>query len=100
MKRLPKFLKSYFWEIDFEALDADKYPRYVIKRILEYGNERAIRWMGRNFELDEIKSVVCKTRDLSIRSTNFWAVVLGLDRGIVRCLSKDFRKTYRAIWPY
>lgn len=100
MKRPPKFLRQYFWEIDFESLDMDKYPKYVIKRILEYGDEKAIRWMGRNFNLDEIKEVVCNTRDLSLRSANFWAVVLNIDKKGVRCLSKEFRKMYRAIWPY
>jgi hypothetical protein len=100
MKKPPKFLRQYFWEIDFESLDVDKYPGYVIKRILEYGDERAIRWMGKNFNLNEIKEIVHNTRDLSPKSAYFWAVVLNIEKKGVRCLSRDFRKIYRTIWPY
>lgn len=100
MKRLPKFLKPYFWEIDFKRLDADKYPRYVIERILDYGDESALRWLGKNFALSEVRKVVCQTRALSMRSVYFWVTVLGVDKKKVRCLSKDFQKIYRAIWPY
>lgn len=100
MKKLPKFLKEYFWEIDFESLDRDKYPMYVIKRILEYGDEMAIKWMGKNFSLDEIKEVVCNTRDLSLISASFWAVVLDIDKKGVRCLSKPYLEIRKKFWPY
>jgi len=44
MKALPKFLKPYFWDVDFAELDYKKYPRFVLGRILEYGDKRAINW--------------------------------------------------------
>ncbi len=100
MKKPPEFLRQYFWEIDFESLNVDKYPGYVIKRILEYGDERAIRWMGGNFTLNEIKKVVCNTRDLSLISANFWAVVLNINKKGVRCLSKPYLEIRKKFWPY
>ena len=45
MKKAPAFLKQYFWDIDFDKLDIEKYPLYVVARILNYGDEKAIAWM-------------------------------------------------------
>jgi len=100
MKKLPQFLKEYFWDVDFEHLDAEKYSKYIIERILEYGDEKAIRWMAMNFSKERIKRVVCNTRALSSRSAIFWTVVLEIPKERVRCLSRDFQKMYRTIWRY
>jgi len=42
MKKLPRFLNKYFWDVEFEKIDLQKRRVYVLKRILEYGDERAV----------------------------------------------------------
>jgi hypothetical protein len=100
VKRLPKFLKHYFWEVDFETLDADRYSRYVIERILEYGGIKAVKWMTSTFSPKEIKSVLFTTRGLSLRSATFWAVVLGVSKERVQCLNKPYLEIRKKFWPY
>ena len=100
MKRAPKFLKQYFWDIDFEKLDVDKHPFYVISRILNYGNKKAIQWMNGCFSRSEQIQTLCVRRDISPRSANFWAVVLGVPRERVKCLQGPYLKTRRQLWPY
>lgn len=98
--KLPKFLKRYFWEVDYRKINLQQRAEYVVKRILEYGDKRAIRWMEQNFKEAKIKEVICGTKDLSAQSANYWAVVLGVDKKKVKCLQKHYLEIRRSYWPY
>lgn len=96
----PEFLRKYFWEINFYKFNPEKRPEYTIERLLEYGNFEALRWMFRTFPEEKIKEVLKTTRALSLRSANFWGIYFDFKKENIRCLRKQFRQTYRAIWPY
>jgi len=100
MKSLPKFLKKYFWEVEFNELNKTKNSYFVIGRILEYGDKKAVKWLFRNYSLNQIKEVVCKTRSLSLRSLFFWTLFLNLKRNKVKCLRKSYLKMRKSHWPY
>jgi len=100
MKKLPGFLKRYFWDVEFEEIDLEGRKVYVLKRILEYGNEQAVRWMWKNFEKSEIKNALCNFRGYSQKSANFWAFILNVKKEDVKCLNKSFRETQKLFWPY
>jgi hypothetical protein len=55
MKKLPKFLDKYFWDVEFKNIRLESHKVYILRRILEYGDERAVRWMWKNFKKSEIK---------------------------------------------
>lgn len=100
MKKLPRFLKKYFWDVDFEKIDFDNHRMYVLKRILEYGDEKAVSWMWKSFKKPEIKYALVNFRGYSQKSANFWAFILGVKKEDVKCLSKSFRETQKQFWPY
>ncbi len=100
MKTLPAFLKKYFWDVDFSELDKEDYPQFVIERILEYGDQKAIKWMKENFKLNEIKKVICQSKNLSLRSANFWRIIFNLNKNDILCLEKSFQQKQRVVWPY
>lgn len=100
MKTLPGFLKKYFWDVDFGKIDLDNRRVYVLKRILEYGDEEAVAWMWKNFKKPEIKNALCNFRGYSQKSVNFWAFILGIKKEDVKCLSRSFRETQKQFWPY
>jgi len=100
MRNAPKFLKKYFWDVDFEKLDVESHSKDIVGRILEYGDEKAIRWMERNFAKDEIADVLFKLRNVSPKSANFWALIFGIDRKKVLCLQRHYLETQRMHWPY
>ncbi|MBT9131356.1 MAG: hypothetical protein DDT31_00601 [Syntrophomonadaceae bacterium] len=100
IKRAPKFLKQYFWDIDFDKFNYINYPRFVIERIFEYGNEKAITWMMKNFSRTQITSVLQKSRQLTQKSANFWAFILGVKKENVKCLNRSFREIRKQFWPY
>ncbi len=95
---LPPFLKSYLWDIDPDTLDLSVHATFVIARILDAGDEEAVRWMFATFPRDTIKDVVRGSRHLSKRSAVFWSHILDLPPDDILCLSKSFQKTSRAIW--
>ncbi len=102
MKRPPKFLKKYFWDIDFGKLEFEneKNKVYILRRILNYGDEKAIAWVYENFEKSEIENALSNFRGYSRKSANFWALILGLPKEKVLCLKKRSSGEPRTLWPY
>ncbi|KKS79980.1 MAG: hypothetical protein UV54_C0021G0006 [Candidatus Beckwithbacteria bacterium GW2011_GWA2_43_10] len=48
-KFLPRRLHWLFWDVDAKKLDYQKCDIYVIKRLIEHGNEFAIGWLFKNY---------------------------------------------------
>ena len=100
MRKLPKFLEKYFWDVEFEKIVLEKRRVYVLRRILEYGDEEAVAWMWKNFKESEIKNVLSNYRGYSQKSANFWALLLNVPSEEVLCLKKYSSKDQKRIWPY
>lgn len=96
---LPEFLRPLFWEIDFDQLRVQGHERYVIERVLEYGDLPEAKWMLGRFSRAEIVQTLRRSRSLSPKSANFWAFILGLPREEIRCLSTSFRQRPGRVWP-
>ena len=96
---LPAFLKKYFWDVDFEALDSKRHRQDILVRILEYGDHEAAHWMQKNFRRKEIEEVLTQRR-LSPRSANYWTFIYHIDRSKVRCLQKPYLEMRKHHWPY
>lgn len=100
MAKLPKFLKKYFWDVDFETINLQKESYFIIERILEEGDKKAIKWMLQTFSKDLIQAVLQKSRRLSKKSANFWAVIFNIPKNKILCLKKSFQKKQKIVWPY
>ncbi|MBU4298826.1 hypothetical protein KJ636_02190 [Patescibacteria group bacterium] len=99
-KPCPEFLRKYFWDINFKKLDAEKYPYYVIERILEYGDEKAVKWMMDNFRKSQIKHTLMKRRGISKKSAVYWALILNIQKEKILCLNKRYQSRFEKTWPY
>jgi hypothetical protein len=87
MTKIPEFLKPYFWEIDFAGLSLSERQTYILERVLEYGNDQAIRWLKANFTPETIAAVVRHSRRISRNTANIWALVLNIPKEQIRCFS-------------
>lgn len=67
---------SLFWDTDTASLDIQRHSRYIIERVLEYGDETAVRWLFEHYPKNIIASVARKSRRLSPKSKNYWNLKL------------------------
>ena len=95
---LPRYLKRYFWDTPFSALDSQKHKVFLIERILNMGDLQAVQFLFKRFRRSTIKKVLATSRNVSHKSANFWALFLEMPRKEVLCLTPAFRRKQRAIW--
>ena len=100
MKKLPVFLQSFFWDVEFSKIDPKENRVYILKRILEFGDEQAVSWMWENFNKQEIKDVLLHGRGFTKKSANFWALILDVPKEKILCLKQRLSKAPKIIWPY
>lgn len=91
--KLPLFFKPYFWDVDFSSLDLSENPSFIIKRTLDRGNIKALKWLLNYYPKEIIKETIISSRDLSQKTANFWADVFNLDRMKILCLQKPYSRT-------
>ena len=61
--------------------------RYVIERILEYGDDQSITWLRRNVTPKDIAEVVKSSRVISPNTAALWALILDISNEEITCLS-------------
>lgn len=87
---LPESFRQYFWDVDFEDVDKNKSKIMVIKRVLDRGTTKDVKYLFDTYNKKEIEEVVLSTRDLARPTGNFWADILGLDKNKLPCLQKPY----------
>lgn len=97
---LPKHLHKYFWDVDFKTVDKQKDKKYIIARILEYGDPKAVRWLLQSYQARSIKNVLMASRQFSEKTANFWAKYFSLSKNKVLCLNSSFLKRRKTHWVY
>lgn len=98
--KLPKKLYKYFWDVDVKKLDPKKKPYFVINRLLDKGDDQAVRWARKNYSKDQIKETLRKIRDFNVKVGRFWALFLKIPQKQIACLQPSYLKTRRMHWPY
>lgn len=91
----PLTKKTLFWDTDISNLDINKHKRYIIERILQFGNMDDYNWMRENYSKNEIKNVIMEKRSpLNPRSISFWCRGFGIHQSI--CTKKLLAKTQQS----
>ena len=55
---LPKFFQSCFPSYDLTRLNIKKDKNLIVTQILNFGTEKEIEWLGKNYSQEEIEEVV------------------------------------------
>jgi len=80
---LPKFLQPYLASYDISRLNKNDpaVKNELITQVLNSGDDRAVRWLFKNFSPKEIKEVVRRPqRGVWYKnSLNYWSKILDLD---------------------
>jgi len=77
---VPKFLKTSLWSYDLNSLNKEKDKHLIIEQILNFGSDKQIKWLAKNYNLKDIKKVVSNpSRGIWPESSlNYWTKVLGI----------------------
>lgn len=67
-----KFRQSLFWDTDPTKIDPQKHARYIIERIMDFGDVAEVRWMWKQYPKQLLRSVVQKSRGLHKSSKTLW----------------------------
>ena len=86
--RLPEFLSLLFWEAEAEAIRIEHNAEYIIERVIEYGDDRAIAWLLSAFTREKIISAVKASRRISPNTATLWSLVFDIPKEEIACLSK------------
>ncbi len=75
-KQLPKEFQKYFWDVSFDELSFDKYPRFIAERLLNYGDLYSIKWLLSVTDKQFIKSLTESSENLNAKTKNYWQIML------------------------
>ena len=75
-KKKIKFRQSLFWDVDPKTIDPDKNASYVIERILDFGDDKEVRWMNNYYSRQAIRKVVYSSRSLTPLTKSLWRLLI------------------------
>lgn len=71
------FRQSLFWDVDPSTIDPEKHARYIIERILQFGDQREISWMFSYYPRDTVANVLRLERSqVDRKSRALWDLIL------------------------
>jgi hypothetical protein len=97
MEMMPREVAKCFWDTDAMKLDLNKDCFFIIERLLEEGDDDAIRWMMAQYDDSHIIRVVKDSRRLSPKTVGLWQNYYALPEEEIRCLKTCCQK---AGWPF
>lgn len=68
--------QTLFWDVNPKTIDPQKHAKYVIERIMDFGNDQEVRWMWQYYPKKQLKEIVTTSRCLLPRSRAFWELVI------------------------
>lgn len=68
---------SLFWDVDPKTVDPKKHARYIIERILDFGEPGEIRWLFARYSHKRMRDVVNLPRSVvNEKSKALWSLLL------------------------
>lgn len=71
-----KFRQTLFWDTNPVKIDTKENAQYVIERILDFGNDKEVKWLWNFYGKELLKKVVEKSRCLMPQTKNLWLLIL------------------------
>jgi hypothetical protein len=75
--KVPESLRVLFWDTSLNNLNIKGNARYIIERVLEFGDMEALWWLQMVYPARDIVDVLNLSRTLDDKSRNFWLIWFG-----------------------
>jgi hypothetical protein len=76
---VPERFRSLFWDTSLGNIQIKRHARYIIERVLEFGDMDALEWLQRVYPTQMIIDVLSVSRSISEKSRNFWEIWFGVE---------------------
>jgi Family of unknown function (DUF6922) len=76
ISKLPEDFQHYFWDVSFEELTLDKYPKFIAELILNYGDLNAVKWLLSCTNKKFLRTIIDNSRNLNPKTKNYWQIVM------------------------
>ena len=94
----PAFSRHIFWETDYELINWEEKYRYVIEKVVMYGNMKDWRMLQTYYGMEKIKESVLNARVLEPKTLNFMSQIFNIPISDFRCyIYKQSNPTH---WEY
>lgn len=90
MKSIPSHVEKYLWDVKTDNLDIKKYSGFIIERVLEYGDTDSLSWLLHTYEKERILDILKKSKRISPKTGNFYALYFGIPKKELLCIRKPF----------
>ncbi len=75
---IPDRFRSLFWDTSPGKVNLKQHMRYIIERVLEFGDIDALGWLQKVYPTQTIIDVLSVNRAISTKSRNFWEIWFGV----------------------
>jgi hypothetical protein len=89
--QIPDELKVYFWDVSIDDIDLIKHRKFIIARILNEGNQKALIWLFKTYDEGTIKQSVRTTRDLTVKTARCWQNFFDLKEDEICCTGQRLK---------
>lgn len=83
-----------FWDV--KDLDPQKHARFIIERILTFGDETDFNWAVDFYSKEKIKECLLKSKVLDEKSKSFWCQYFNLKQS--KCIRSQSTQKQSAFW--
>ncbi len=97
-KEKPILDKRFFWDVDFNKIDYDKNPGWIIVRIFERGDIADIRKIRRYYGDRLIRSEIVKAKFIEEESLQFLSAIYQIPKEKFRCYKQKQLRGIRSVY--
>lgn len=80
MSKIPQQIRVLFWDTNPENLEYKKHKKYIIERILEYGDLSADVWLNSIYSEKDIIETVKTSKRISLLTAHFYSIVFNFEK--------------------
>jgi len=87
---LPDAFSKYFWDVQIDKISLDKNGKFIIERLLEYGDKKEFDWLEKHFDKNKIVDTIKNSKKISSKTGNFFALYYDIPKQELECIRKPF----------
>ena len=92
-----KLSQDLFWDINYNKLDFQKNKRFIISRVLNYGDIDDFKQLMRYYNLQSVKHMARRLRSLDKKSLSFYSLIFNLPKNKFLCFQTALKQR-QDIW--